>query len=345
MRWRPSSTFRATGSKPTSSPSCARFTSGGSSSWMATATADRPRAGQRLARPLRSYAFGLELEAAFEAPGLPAAGAPAGLPRSRLALAPREEIEARWRPAAPVRLLEEEFGAAGRATRTIDHDPDVGYRLYARHFGLALISAGGREVLCAPPGVAAWRWQRFLVGRVLPWAALVSGREVIHASAVRVGDRAVALLAPTGGGKTSLAARLVLGGAGFITDDVLAVELRDGGVLAHPGASIVAVRPAEKAALSRGDLRRLGRVLGTSGKTYVAVDREHEPLPLGAVYVLTPGDGPRIEDGGVGAPALLGSSFVSSVTTPARLERLLDVCSTIASGVPMFRAFVDSGSG
>jgi hypothetical protein len=262
-------------------------------------------------------------------------------------LAERSTIDAAWRPRAPERLLEEEFEGS-RATRTVDYDAELGYRLYARYFGLALISPDGERTLCAPPGVAAWRWQRFLVGRVLPWVALLRGREVFHASAVRVGDRAIAFAGPTGGGKTSLALRLVLRGAGFLTDDVLALEARaDGSVMAHPGASILSVRPGEKAALGRGDLRRLGRVLGISGKTYVALDRESDPLPLGGLYFLTPrpGEGTRVEPAGVDTRALLGSSFVVSVSTPARLARQLDVCARLAEAVPLFRAHVDPADG
>jgi hypothetical protein len=122
--------------------------------------------------------------------------------------------------------------------RTIDFDEELGYRLYARHFGLALINPNGERVLCAPPGAPDWSWQRFLVGRVLPWAALLRGREVFHASAVQVGGRAIAIVAPSGGGKTSLALRLVLRGAGFITDDVLALERTPDGINAYPGANI-----------------------------------------------------------------------------------------------------------
>src|SRR5215213_7225910 len=222
---------------------------------------ERARAGDDLGRTLHSHAFGIDLELDFVAPGLPAGAAPEPLPTTRLELVPRAEIDASWRPGAPERLLEEEFENS-RATRTIDCDEAIGYRLYARYFGLALISPSGDRTRCAPPGVAAWRWQRFLVGRVLPWVALLRGREVFHASAVRVGDRAIAFVGATGGGKTSLALRMVMRGAGFLTDDVLALDPRpDGRVLAWPGASILAVRPAEKSALRRGDLRRVGEVL------------------------------------------------------------------------------------
>jgi hypothetical protein len=308
---------------------------------------DPARAGADLGGPVHSHAFGLDIEHAFAAPGLPPGPPEVALPSTRLELVPRAAIDAVWRAATPERLLEEEFEGS-RATRTIDRDEALGYRLYARYFGLALISPRGERTLCAPPGVAAWRWQRFLVGRVLPWVALMRGHEVFHASAVRVGDRAIAFVGPTGGGKTSLALRLVLRGAGFVTDDVLALEsAADGRLTAHPGASILAVRPAEKAALARRDLMRLGRVLGISGKTYVALDRERGPLPLGALYFLTPasGAGTRIEAGGVDAAALLGSSFVASVSTPERLAGLLDVCARVSATVPLFRAHVDQREG
>lgn len=287
------------------------------------------------------------MEASFDAPGLPP-GRPSGsLPRVRLELAARDEIDARWQPESVERVLEEDLGGRTPA-RTIDRDERYGYRLYARHFGLALVSPRGDRVTCAPPGVAAWRWQRFLVGRVLPWAAVLRGREVFHASAVRVGDRAIAFVAPTGGGKTSLALRLVLRGAGFLTDDVLALELgSDAGLLAHPGSSILSVRPAEKAAIERGDWRRLGRVLGSSGKTYVAVERQPDPLPLGAVYFLgwRSGGKPSIETGGVDPAALLGSSFIAGVDSAARLSGLLEVCAAIARDVPLFRVHADPAAG
>jgi len=294
-----------------------------------------------------AHAFGIALDAAFEAPGIPAGAALEPLPATTVELVDRAVIEDRWRPLErdAERLLAEEFGGATPA-RTVDRHPDGGYRLYARHFGLARIATGGERVECAPPGVAAWRWQRFLVGRVLPWAALLRGREVFHASAVRIGDRIYGFVGPTGMGKTSLATRLVLRGAGFVTDDVLAIEVADGVVRGHPGACLVAVRPGERAVIDRPDWRRLGTVLGVSGKTYVQVEREHSALPLGGLFFLHRGTGgPAIEAGGVDARALLASTFVVSLAPPERLVRLLDLSATIQATVPLFRARVDDASG
>src|SRR3954452_7907934 len=99
----------------------------------------------------RARAFGLEIDAGFEAPGLPPAHGAARGPAVRLELGTPEEI-ARDGPAEGARrVLEERFEDDGPPARTIDVHPDHGYRLYARHFGLARISPSGAEVACAPP--------------------------------------------------------------------------------------------------------------------------------------------------------------------------------------------------
>lgn len=292
---------------------------------------------ERRGSPWRSHAFGVGISLDFAAPGLPPGESSHGLPEVELRLEDEAALEADWRPSEPQRLLEETFGADG-PDRTIDFDEQRGYRLCARHFGTALISPAGSEVVCAPPPVAEWSWQRFLVGRVLPWTALLRGREVFHASAVRVGDEAVAFVAPTGGGKTSLAIQLALRGAGFITDDVLALERTETGVAAHPGAALVAVRDEEKNLLTDEQWAALGEELGTSGKTYIAMKREDGPLPLGAIYFLAPGEeGIETVGDDVDARDLLGSTFISSVSSPMRLTSLLEICAVMSTSVPAFR--------
>lgn len=292
----------------------------------------------------RSHAFGLQIEGSFPAPGLPP-GAPAGeLPATRLDVVAAEEIDAGWPADEAARVLEEHLGGS-RPARTIDHHPEAGYRLYARHFGLARVSADGAEVRCAPPDVAPWRWQRFLVGRVLPWASVLRGREVLHAGAVSIDGRAVAVVGPTGGGKSSLVLRLVLGGARFVTDDVLALDRAEGGLRAHAGAAIVSVRPAEKDRLGGAERRRLGRLLGHSEKSYYEVARVDAPVPLAAIYFLVPGapDEPPVAPFAVDARTLLGSTFVLGVQTPERLRNQLDVCAELARTVPAFHARVAPG--
>jgi hypothetical protein len=289
-----------------------------------------------MASRLRSRAFGLEIDASFEAPGLPpVAGPPLG-PTTRVDLVPREAIDALWRDTLAERILEERFeGDAAPPARTIDVHPEHGYRLYARGFGLARIAADGSAVECAPPSDEPWSWQRFLVGRVLPWAAVLRGYEALHASAVAVDGAAIVFVGPTGTGKTSLALRLVADGAAFVSDDVAAVDV-DGGVpRVHPGASIAAIRPEERDAIEPEVWSRLGSVLGQSGKTYLALPRVAEPVPLGALCFMGRPGGPLVERiESIDPRMLLTSTFVLGVQTPQRLLNQLDVCAAIAARVP-----------
>lgn len=296
----------------------------------------------------RSTAFGLEIEGDFAVPGLPPATGPPTGPRTVAKLVAEETIRADWPAEGVIRLLEERFDDAPEAARYIDRAPGVGYRLYARHFGHAFVSEDGARVLCAPPDDEPWSWQRFLVGRVLPWAAVLRGREIFHASAVTLEGRAIGFIGPTGAGKSSLAIHLCLAGAGFLTDDVLAVEGDLGTLRAHPGAGIVCVRPAERAVMDADAWRRLGSWLGDSGKSYVAVERVSEPTPLAALYFLAPGeavDEPiRLIDRPTFA-TLAGSTFNESILSPQRLRNQLDVCSQMATGVPLYRLAVTPGQG
>jgi hypothetical protein len=298
------------------------------------------------ARPRLAHAFGLDIELSFAAPGLPERSGPATGRRTRVDLVPPAEIDRDWPAEKATRVLEETFGEEGEPARTIDADPVAGYRLYARHFGLARLTPDGGQVLCSPPDVEPWNWQRFLVGRILPWAAVLRGLEVFHASAVSLDGRAIAFVGATGAGKTSLALRLVARGARFLTDDVLALDVGADGVRAHAGAAIVAVRPAERDAIPPETWSRLGAVLGHSEKTYVAVPLEERPLPLAALYFLRPGQGSAVEPLERPDPRLLlTSTFVFGVQTPERLRNQLDVCAALASAVPMFALDVSADDG
>jgi HPr kinase/phosphorylase len=164
---------------------------------------------------------------------------------------------------------------------------------------------------------------------------------------VAIEGRAVAFVGPTGAGKTSLAIRLVALGRRFLTDDVLSLERSAGTLLAHPGAAIAAVRPAERAAIEESTWTGLGAELGHSGKTYLELPRQESPVPLGAVYFLRLGGDEPIEPLTDPDPRLLlASTFVLGVQTPERLRNQLEVCAEIAAAVPMFslRIAPDTGA-
>lgn len=81
--------------------------------------------------------------------------------------------------------------------------------------------------------------RRVLCDTVLWTVSLLRGFELLHAAAVCRAECAVAVLAPSGTGKTSLVAELVGRGASLLSDDVLALSHHRGHVVAHPGPPLM----------------------------------------------------------------------------------------------------------
>lgn len=285
--------------------------------------------------------YGVTVESDFALPGLLESVPEDVLPRVRVRQVPAAEIDRRVPPGSGERLGEERFSDGRPPDRTVDLLPGAGYRLYARYFGLALVAPDGAEILCAPPTVPAWRWQRLLVGRALPLAALLRGYELLHASAVVVGDdHLVGIVGPSGSGKSTLALHLSLGGATLASDDVVALQMRGGAVWGFPGPGVVSLRDSED------DLARAvagpdgpAELLGWSGKSHLAAPRADRALPVAALYYLDgEADEPGIEEmPGVDPRLLLASTLMHEIRHPERLRRQLEVCSALALGARHFR--------
>jgi hypothetical protein len=215
----------------------------------------------------------------------------------------------------------------------IDAHPEAGYLLWGPGYGSHLLSSDGRRLSCAVAQIPPGSWQRLLVAQVLPFAAVLGGLEVFHASAVAIGGQAVAFLGPSHAGKTSLALELCRRGAGFLADDVLALEHDgEGRLLGHPGTPV--------AGLDRDEAERVGvaapAVLASNARELlVQMDPVSVPTALAALLFLDRRpDGParpRFEPL-VGADALLSATFNFLIDTPERLSRLLDVCALAAQG-------------
>jgi hypothetical protein len=290
--------------------------------------------------PTRGNAFGLRIEADFDIPGLPSGEG--DLPVAELTLADEATLARAWGAAEgrATRISEERL-SRDEADRFIDADPEIGYRLFARYFGSCLVSRDGARLLCVPPPVASWRWQRFLVGRCLPLAAMLRGYEVLHAGAVEIDGGVVAVVGPSGSGKSSLTVRLVLQGARFFTDDVLVLEEREAQLVAHPGFGVVNVRAGEHERLADRHREALGPRLGKTGrfKHHYGLTPVQGERPLRALYLLSPGREGSATIARVSVPdprRLLASSFIHEVRPPEHLARLLHVCARMAASVPIF---------
>lgn len=214
-----------------------------------------------------------------------------------------------------LKLVEQLQPAAGRLTVVsgapdrlmIERDPWGGYELSGPGVGRARIEPGADRVLIGPPQADSWLWNRWVLGQVLPLAAGLHGRELLHAGAVVIGEEAVAIVGPSGCGKSTLVGALVQAGASFLCDDVLAIRSGDGRVVAHPGPGILTLDPPQ----------------------FVVPET---PRAVSAVGILAPGRRTEVE--GLTAPdpvALLGNMYERVRLDPARLADQLSLLADLSA--------------
>jgi hypothetical protein len=287
-----------------------------------------PSAGRARTIATRATVFGLDVEA--EIPLSFLRDAPARPTGRTLELAPWDG--APWPETATVVCDQRE--ADGSVHFRIEADREAGYLLWGPAYGRHRLSRDGCDARFPTAGASEDARQRLLVAQVLPFAALLRGLEVFHASAVVRGGEAIAFVGNSGAGKTSVALELCRRGASFLADDVLAVERAGRSLLGHPGTPV--------AGLDHGEARRLREAGAAGALESVAVNVREQlvrmrgaagPAPLSALFFLQrsrrgPAE-PQFEPAGGGQP-LLAATFNSVLTDPERLRGLLDVCALVA---------------
>ena len=276
-----------------------------------------------------STAFGLDIEAAVPLSFLSGSTVePTGRPLA-LSVHPQQKARASWPDRSE--LICDDRTPDGSLNFSIESDPDAGYLFTGPDYGAHLLSVDGRRLRCFPEARPEGAWQRLLIAQVLPFAALLHGLEVFHASAVVRDGRAIAFLGPSRSGKTSLALELCARGASFLTDDVLALEARDGRLLANPGTPVAGIAHREDGEPRTG--QRAGVVAVNARERVVQMATAPRPAPLEQLYFLDRSANgpatPRFEHA-KDAQLLLAATFNFVLATPARLEGLLEVSALAA---------------
>ncbi|MEZ4585795.1 MAG: GTPase [Gemmatimonadales bacterium] len=228
---------------------------------------------------------------------------------------------------------------------SLDGPPVDGPRHTARwqvqpgRLGLAVQGVGRYRV--ADPGVlevdpepnaAAEDVLLYLTGAAMSAVLHLRGRYPLHASAVAIDGRAVAIAGRSGAGKSTLVATLVGRGAEFVTDDVcVTTELSDGrhGIWPGPARAKLDQRSLRAVESAGRDLAPAG---GNRGKYHLplGVDRGRPaPIPLRGVYLLADDEGPvRLE-------VLQG---VEAVTTLMQETYFAEYAGALGAGERCFRA-------
>lgn len=150
-----------------------------------------------------------------------------------------------------------------------------------------MMRSGDTLTYAVEPGAAPEEVAIFLTGTGIGILFHQRRAIVLHASAVRVGDRAVLFCGPSGEGKSTLAAALCEAGHELVADDFCRIELREGAApLVHPNGR--QMRLWEDATEGLGIAGRRGaQVRAAIRKFYVAPRAvASRPLAIGAIYAL-----------------------------------------------------------
>jgi hypothetical protein len=233
----------------------------------------------------------------------------------------------------------------GRSRFTVDCC-GTHYRLWFEGYGRYLVAADGTEIFCQREGVRrAWR-ERFLFAQALPLAAMLRGFDLLHASAVGGSHGVAAFVAPSGTGKTTLASRLVLRGARFVTDDALALSPRTGGPLAHPGPPFMAVPNRDRGLLQEPAAGgTLGPGRDRSDKLHAHPPTDDRPLPLRALFYLERAPRLDITELGHADPGrVLAGAFAPYLMTADRLARHLEIAQQVSWSARQYRLRLPQGA-
>ena len=191
----------------------------------------------------------------------------------------------------------------------------------------------------------------YLVGPVLGLLLRLRGVICLHASAVATQDGGVAFVGSAGAGKSTTAAAFSRLGYAVLSDDIVAVEERDGAfyiVAGHPQLSLwpesVKMLFGSEEALPRfnpdWEKRRLG--IGDQGTRF-----ESRALPLQAIYLLAdrrPHAAPSVEAIRPQAALLdlVANTYANKVLDREMRAREFDVLGRVATAVPIRRVFPHS---
>lgn len=187
----------------------------------------------------------------------------------------------------------------------------------------------------------------YLLGPVLGFVLRLRGIVCLHASAVALGDRAIALVGLPGAGKSTAAAAFACAGLPVLSDDVVALAERAEQFLVQLGYPRVNLWPDSVRALF-GSEEALPQITPTWGKRYMPLgDNGHRfasrPLPLGAIYILDGRDAalcaPLVEDvsGERAFMALVANTYVNYLLDQDMRRREFDVLGRVVSEIPIRR--------
>ena len=164
-----------------------------------------------------------------------------------------------------------------------------------------------------PPDQTAEDTAAYLLGPIIGAVLRMRGIICLHASAVAINNRAVALVGVSGAGKSTTAAAFARLGYPVLSDDILALTDNQDGFVVRPAYPRVRLWPESAAGLF-GSADKLPCMTPNWNKRFLGLNEpgyqfQSEPLELAAVYFLEPrvalGSGGLAAEGVAPATALM----------------------------------------
>jgi hypothetical protein len=184
----------------------------------------------------------------------------------------------------------------------------------------------------------------YLLGPVMGFVMLLRGVVCLHASAVAIGDRAIALVGPAGSGKSTTAAAFAERGYSVLAEDVVTLDDRGDHFLVRPGYPCIRLWPPAVKALY-GSETHLPKLTPNWDKCYLELSGnfQREPLRLAAIYHL----GERrhdavapfvqVLDRAEGLMSLVANTYATKLMDKQMRAREFELLTRVLNHVPLRR--------
>lgn len=206
------------------------------------------------------------------------------------------------------------------------------------------VSADGSAVDCVPAVDAGDRWQAIYQQQVQPLLQSLTGDPVYHGAGIRIGDVAIAVLGPSGRGKSTLAAAFARRGHAFLGDDCLQIRMSpDMGAEILPHQQSIRLWEDSLAALATDGVTAVDVPGSPKRQLLAAPGLVHcdQPTRLARAYVLgeTGADEFKLVPLSAAqcAMAWTANAFVLDIKAPAVLRRNIRAATRLALAAPAMR--------
>lgn len=292
--------------------------------------------------PYRSSIYGLGVVANKIIPGVPASQTTADDVRITFGQLPSGLDEA---SAAEIYVADYE-DECGKPVLRVFRMLDANYYRFCY--------ADQSEFLVDREGAEIWaRWPEpltledaatYLLGPIMGFVMLLRGVVCLHASAIAIGDEAVALVGPAGSGKSTTAAAFSERGYSIIAEDVVTLDDRMDHFLIRPAYPCIRLWPASVKALY-GTETHLPKLTPNWDKCYLDLSErfQRQPLPLAAIYHL--GErrddraAPFVEplDKSEGLMSLVANTYATKLMDKQMRAREFELLTRVLNNVPVRR--------